>query len=30
MAWINLQELIEAADMGLPECVPGEVTWLDL
>jgi hypothetical protein len=29
-AWINLQELIEAADMGLPVCAPGEVTWLNL
>jgi hypothetical protein len=30
MAWINLQELTEAADLGLPECEPHTTTWIQI
>jgi hypothetical protein len=30
LVFINLRELVEASDLGLPaDCTPGELTWIE-
>jgi hypothetical protein len=30
LIFVNLRELVEASDLGLPaDCTPGELTWID-
>lgn len=28
MARVNLEEWVEAADLTLPDCIPGEIAWI--
>jgi hypothetical protein len=28
LARVNLEESVEASDLGLPDCAPGELAWL--